>query len=92
MSTTTRERSEVGTKADEIYKNVIRPQLSEADKGKYLYIHTGNGEWIMDEDDLAVRPKAKERWGTNQPLFFMRIGYRTAYSFRHGLDLELADW
>ena len=92
MPTTTRERSAVEIKADEIYKNVIRPQLTQSDKGKYLYIHTGNGEWMTDEDEMAIWPKAKERWGTGQPLWFMRIGYKAPTAFRAGLDLELPEW
>ena len=92
MSTIPRERSEVETKADEIYKNVIRPQLSQSDKGKYLYIHTGNGEWLIDEDDWTAGRRATARWGTGQPLFFMRAGYIAPTAFRAGLDLELPEW
>src|SRR5258708_5445497 len=76
MATVTWNLEEVGEKGMAIYRESIRPQLTEADKGKYVYIHTGNGEWLMGEDDWETSRRAIAKWGYGQPILSIRAGYR----------------
>lgn len=92
MATQTLEISSVYEKGMALYHETIRPQLTEADKGKYLFIHTGAGKWIMGADESETGQRAIDLWGHGQPVLVHRAGYRAATSFRIGADLELKEW
>lgn len=84
--------SDTTKKGLSIYRNNIRPMLTEGDKGKYLSINTVTGEWLIDEDDEVLFNRACAQFAQGQMQYFMRIGYRATYAMRPGLNLELPEW
>lgn len=69
-----------------LYREKIRPTLTDADIGKFVIIDTNSGEYEVDRDDLA----ASDRLNGRQPNAFgyiMRVGYSAAYFFG-GYDAE----
>ena len=63
-----------------LYREKIRPTLTDADIGKFVIIDTNSGEYEVDRDDLA----ASDRLHGRQPNAFgyiMRVGYSAAYFF-----------
>ena len=66
--------------AETLYREKIRPNLTEADIGKLVIIDINSGEYEIDEDDIT----ADERLQARQPDAFgyiMRVGYSAAYFF-----------
>ncbi|MBC8141915.1 MAG: hypothetical protein H7Y38_10795, partial [Armatimonadetes bacterium] len=71
----------------------IRPQLTEADRGRFVTVNTDNGEFEIDDDDLAGSLRAQERFGMDAPLFLIRAGFRAAYSMGvSDEDSRLENW
>lgn len=83
---------DVGAKGEAIYREKIRPRLTEADKGKYLIINTVTGEYLLGKDYEEVANRARAQFPQGQPRYGMRIGYRSLFSFRPGLNRELEEW
>jgi hypothetical protein len=83
---------EIAEQGKTIYRERIRPLLTEADKGKYVTINIQTGEYEIDTDDLTGSLRAVARFGQNVPLYTIRIGYRAVASFRAGADREMAEW
>ena len=66
--------------AETLYREKIRPNLTEADIGKFVIIDINSGEYEIDADDIT----ADERLQARQPDAFgyiMRVGYSAAYFF-----------
>lgn len=86
-------RSPVQERAEQIYRERIRPLLTEADKGKFLTINIENGTYELDADHDAGLFRAFEATGRRSGvLFTMRVGYRAAASFVPAANNELAEW
>ena len=92
MATVTHTPQEVGDKGRRIFAETIRPQLTEADKGKYVFIHTGTGEWIIGDDDWETSRRAVAKWGYEQPIYSLRAGYIATESLRPGGNREIENW
>jgi hypothetical protein len=92
MIETTDDVNETAEKARALYAEIVRPNLTEADKGKYIILNTRTGEWIMDKDELEVERIALERFGVGSFKYLIRAGYRAVHSFRPGVKLELDEW
>ena len=63
-----------------LYREKIRPTLTDADIGKFVIIDTNSGEYEVDRDDLT----ASDRLHGRMPDAFgyiMRVGYSAAYFF-----------
>lgn len=71
---------EIAALGELIYRQKIRPLMTEEDIGKYVIVDVYSGEYEIDEDsvkaDLRLREKTPESCG-----FIMRVGYSAAYFF-----------
>ena len=66
--------------AEMIYREQIRPTLTEADIGKLVVIDVNSGEYEIDENDAEASHRLHER----QPDAFgycIRAGYSAVYFF-----------
>ena len=63
-----------------IYRQKIRPLMTEKDIGKYVIVDVYSGAYEIDEDsiaaDLRLRKRKPEACG-----FIMKVGYSAAYFF-----------
>ena len=85
--------ADIAERAERIYREKIRPLLTDADKGKYLTINVETGTYEMDTDSFAGSLRAWENAGRKSGvLFTMRVGYRAAASFVPAKDNEIARW
>ena len=66
--------------AETIYREKIRPTLTEEDIGKFVIVDLNSGEYEIDAEDLAaecrLRARLPEAFG-----FIMRVGYSAPYFF-----------
>lgn len=83
----TRGLSELGRRAEELYKTKLRPQVeTEENIGKMIVIDVESGDYeIGDETGIEASRRLQARHpGTT--LYGLRIGYKTAVSFGGGLE------
>ena len=63
-----------------IYRQKIRPLMTEKDIGKYVIVDVYSGEYEIDGDsveaDLRLRKRKPDACG-----FLMKVGYSAAYFF-----------
>jgi hypothetical protein len=83
---------EISDTAMNIFKEKIRPMLTEADKGKYIVINTATGDWVMGIEMEDTEAQARNRFGIGPHKFLLRAGYKAVDSFRPGTKLELEEW
>lgn len=60
----------------ELYETQIRPQVETMHHGDFLVIDTLTGEYEIDADEVAATKRAKQRFGTGDNLYTMRVGFR----------------
>ncbi len=77
---------EVADMGEKIYREKIRPTLTEADIGKFVHIDINSGEYEIDDDDITGNFKLRERVPQAR-IYGMRVGYSAAY-FMGGYDEE----
>ena len=77
---------EIADLGEKIYRERIRPTLTDADIGKFVHIDVNSGEYEIDDDDITGNFKLRERV-TESRIYGMRIGYSAAY-FLGGYDEE----
>ena len=77
---------EIAEIGEQIYREKIRPTLTEADIGKFVHIDVNSGEYEIDDDDITGNFKLRER-APEACIYGMRIGYSAAY-FLGGYDEE----
>ena len=77
---------EVARRGREIYDRDVRPQLTEADRGKFIEINIETGEWVMDKSDVVAGRMSDERFGTNVRRFVHKVGYRTPYALGYPMS------
>lgn len=69
---------EIGALGKLIYRQKIRPLLTEEDIGKYVIVDVYSGEYEIDEEcveaDLRLRKRMPEACG-----FIMKVGYSAAF-------------
>ncbi len=63
---------------EQIYREKIRPTLTEADVGKFVHIDVNSGEYEIDDDDISGDIKLCERVH-DAKIYGMRVGYSAAY-------------
>ena len=76
-SLTLEEMADLGEK---IYREKIRPTLTEADIGKFVHIDVNTGEYEIDDDDVEGEIRLVERV-PDARIHGIRIGYTAAYFF-----------
>ena len=69
---------EMADLGDKIYREKIRPTLTEADIGKFVHIDVNSGEYEIDDDDLAADDRLRARL-PEASGYIMRVGYSAAY-------------
>ena len=69
---------EIADLGEKIYREKIRPTLTEADIGKFVHIDVNSGEYEIDDDDITGDKKLCAR--VSEPrIYGMRVGYSAAY-------------
>ena len=63
---------------EKIYREKIRPTLTEADIGKFVHIDVNSGEYEIDDDDISGDANLCERIH-DATIYGMRVGYSAAY-------------
>ena len=69
---------EIADLGEKIYREHIRPTLTEADIGKFVHIDVNSGEYEIDDDDLAADDRLHAR-RPDASGYIMRVGYSAAY-------------
>lgn len=69
---------EMADLGDKIYREKIRPTLTEADIGKFVHIDVNSGEYEIDDDDISGDVKLSERV-PDAKIYGMCVGYSAAY-------------
>ena len=69
---------QVSDLGERIYREKIRPTLTEADIGKFVHVDINTGEYEIDADDVSGEDKLCQR--VPQPkIYTLRVGYSAAY-------------
>ena len=63
---------------EKIYREKIRPLMTEADIGKFVHIDIHSGEYEIDDDDITGNFKLCERVPDGK-IYTLRVGYSAAY-------------
>ena len=80
-------------RARQLYTERVRPQLTRADKGKFITINADTGEYEIDADEMAAGDRAYDRFGENAPMVTFRVGYKSAHTIGvTAKDNELENW
>ena len=69
---------EIADLGEKIYRDKIRPTLTEADIGKFVHVDTNSGEYEIDDDDISGEDKLRQRV-PNAKIYTLRVGYSAAY-------------
>ncbi len=69
---------QVADLGEKIYRERIRPTLTEADIGKFVHIDINSGEYEIDDDDITGDIELCQRV-QNPTIYGMRVGYSAAY-------------
>lgn len=69
-------KEEVAARAKALYEQKIRAQVEPGNTGKYLVIDIETGEYLMDEDEIALMKRAALKYSPYS-LYGLRIGQRT---------------
>jgi hypothetical protein len=66
-------REVIAARGQAIYEHQLRGKLGPQHDGEYLVINIETGEYLMDEDEVAVSKRAYAQY-PDAPLYGMRIG------------------
>ena len=69
-------KEEVAAWAKTLYEQQIRARVEPDKIGKYLVIDIETGEYLMDEDEIALMKRAALKYSLCS-LYGLRIGQRT---------------
>ena len=72
--------SEICTRGEKIYREQIRPTLTEADIGKFVTIDINSGDYEIDADDISGGLALRART-PGSCYYGLRVGYSVAESF-----------
>ena len=73
-------KEEFARRGDAIYEGNVRPQLKNADEGKFAAIDIESGKYEIDTDELRACQKLRARLPEAQ-IWMVRIGYRAVHRF-----------
>ena len=73
-------KEEIARRGDAIYDRTIRPVLEAGNKGKFVAIDVGSGDFEIDADDYTAVKRLRERHPSGQ-FWLMMAGHATAYRF-----------
>ena len=86
MAQSDRTPQEMAHWGEKIYRERIRPTLTDADIGKFVHIDLNSGDYEIDHDDIAGDLKLRARKPGSR-YYGLRVGY-TAAEFCDGYDEE----
>ena len=69
---------EISALGKKIYREQIRPLLTEADIGKYVIVDVHSGEYEIADRDLTATRRLKKRMPTAR-THAVRVGFSAAY-------------
>ena len=72
--------AEVCAQGEKIYRECIRPTLTEADIGIFVTIDINSGDYEIDADDISGGLKLRART-PGSSYYGLRVGYSAAYFF-----------
>ena len=73
-------KEEVAARAKTLYEQAIRAHVEPENTGKYLVIDIDSGEYLMDDDEIALMKRAALKYSPYS-LYGLRIGQRTMGRF-----------
>jgi hypothetical protein len=73
-------KEEFARRGDEMYERVVRPQLNDSDKGKFVALDIESGEYEIDTEDIHASRRLRMRM-PNAQVWLVRVGFRSAYRF-----------
>ena len=73
-------RSETSERANKIYREKIRPLMTEDDIGKYVVVDVNSGEYEIDERAVKANRRLEDR-APDSRRFTLRVGFSAAYFF-----------
>ncbi len=73
-------KEEFARRGDEMYERVVRPQLNDSDKGKFVALDIETGEYEIDSKDISASHRLRMRL-PNAQVWLLRVGYGAAYHF-----------
>jgi hypothetical protein len=76
---------EIEKRGEEWYERSIRSKVEAKNRGKICVIDVETGEYEIDDTMLAASRRALAK-RPDAPLWALRIGYDTAYSFGGGYE------
>ena len=71
---------EMAERGEKIYRERIRPTLTEADIGKFVTIDINSGDYEIDADDISGGLALRART-PGSCYYGLRVGYSVAESF-----------
>ena len=71
---------EICARGEKIYRERIRPTLTEADIGKFVTIDINSGDYEIDADDISGGLALRART-PGSCYYGLRVGYSVAESF-----------
>ena len=72
--------AEICARGEKIYRERIRPTLTEADIGKFVTIDINSGDYEIDDDDISGGLALRART-PGSCYYGLRVGYSVAESF-----------
>ena len=72
--------AEICARGEKIYRERIRPTLTEADIGKFVTIDINSGDYEIDDDDISGGLALRART-PGSCYYGLRVGYSAAYFF-----------
>ncbi len=69
-------KEEVAARAKTLYEQQIRARVEPENIGKYLVIDIETGEYLIDEDEIALMKRATSKYSPYN-LYGLRIGQQT---------------
>jgi hypothetical protein len=81
--------SDIGQRGDALYDRHVKPNITPADRGKFVAIDIDTGAYEMDADELAAVKRIRE--GRPGALVWIaRVGSRYAHRLGAGQAIDAA--
>ncbi|RJP31151.1 MAG: hypothetical protein C4527_08300 [Candidatus Omnitrophota bacterium] len=69
---------EFAQRGQTFYEKMVKPSVTEADRGKFVAIDIETGAYEIDEDDFLATEKLLQHLPDAQ-IWLCRVGHRAAY-------------
>ena len=72
---------------DAAYENIVQPQLSDGDRGKYVAIDIDTNDFQIDADEMRACDQLRER-NSQAQIWLVKIGSRYLHRFGYRLTFK----